>query len=362
MTRDDLLKLLGGYATGTLTPDERNILYEAALDDQALFNALADEQALKEMLDDPECRARLLAAASTEAVFASAPKRTRPRWLIPLGIAASLLVIGSTILIVQRQPERTEVAGLRERITPAEPVLEPAQPPSAPPPPKARTMANGGSEHAELRRESPRLSAPIPERSTRQVAVDTGALSGAAGGVIGGVVGGVPPGAAIGNLTGIAPAAAPIPIPPFTQTAVSPDGQVSLRYAVLRRTADGEYLPVDLKTEFTAGDEIRLRVQASQPGSVTVGEPDRILFVSSISPAVPVTTSTLPLDAGKPLEIAFHRLVPKDAPRAVLGFSTAKRAAPAVSEERKAAEPMADKAERVGPPAFRITVPLNIKK
>ena len=41
----DLHKLLGGYAAGTLTPEERRALFDAALADQALFDALADEEA-----------------------------------------------------------------------------------------------------------------------------------------------------------------------------------------------------------------------------------------------------------------------------------------------------------------------------
>ena len=37
MKREDIEKLLGGYATGTLTGEERQALFEAALTDQALF-------------------------------------------------------------------------------------------------------------------------------------------------------------------------------------------------------------------------------------------------------------------------------------------------------------------------------------
>lgn len=59
--------LLGGYATNTLTDEEKRQLYEAALNDQALFDALADEEALKVMLADPETRRRILASLeSTE--------------------------------------------------------------------------------------------------------------------------------------------------------------------------------------------------------------------------------------------------------------------------------------------------------
>jgi hypothetical protein len=62
MTPDQIRRLAGGYAAGILTPEERRALFQAALEDQALFNELAREQALKELLDDPSARRRLLAA------------------------------------------------------------------------------------------------------------------------------------------------------------------------------------------------------------------------------------------------------------------------------------------------------------
>ena len=68
MTRDDIQKLLGGYATGTLTPEEQQALFEAALSDQELFDALAREEALREVMADPAARAQLLAAASEAPV------------------------------------------------------------------------------------------------------------------------------------------------------------------------------------------------------------------------------------------------------------------------------------------------------
>lgn len=54
--------LLGGYATNTLTDEEKQQLFKAALQDQILFDALADEEALKSMLADPEARQRILAS------------------------------------------------------------------------------------------------------------------------------------------------------------------------------------------------------------------------------------------------------------------------------------------------------------
>ena len=71
----DLEKLLGGYATNTLTNEERQALFDAALHDQTLFNTLADEQALKELLDHPQHRQQLL-----RSLQQSQPE-TRASWL-----------------------------------------------------------------------------------------------------------------------------------------------------------------------------------------------------------------------------------------------------------------------------------------
>jgi hypothetical protein len=64
MSGDDLQKLLGGYATGTLSEAERKSLFEAALHDQALFDAMADEEALRELLRDSSARDEILTALS----------------------------------------------------------------------------------------------------------------------------------------------------------------------------------------------------------------------------------------------------------------------------------------------------------
>lgn len=58
--------LLGGYATNTLTDEEKRELFEAALHDQTLFDALADEEALKTVLADPKARQRILASLQTK--------------------------------------------------------------------------------------------------------------------------------------------------------------------------------------------------------------------------------------------------------------------------------------------------------
>ena len=59
MNKDEIRKLIGGYASGTLTAAEQQQLFEAALDDQDLFDELQKEQPLKELLSDPASREQL---------------------------------------------------------------------------------------------------------------------------------------------------------------------------------------------------------------------------------------------------------------------------------------------------------------
>jgi len=91
-------QLLGGYATGTLTEAEKTLLYKAALEDQELFDALANEEALRELLADPRVRQKLLAVVQEPRVV--------PFWRRPavLGLAASLLLIVTTTIMIRREP------------------------------------------------------------------------------------------------------------------------------------------------------------------------------------------------------------------------------------------------------------------
>ena len=86
MTPEDARKLLGGYATGTLTDAEREALFAAALEDQELFDALAADEPLREVLQDPAARARLLGAL--DHVCADAAHKWRC-WSYGRGVALS---------------------------------------------------------------------------------------------------------------------------------------------------------------------------------------------------------------------------------------------------------------------------------
>jgi hypothetical protein len=142
MNRDDIQKLLGGYATGTLTPEERQALFEAALTDQELFDALAREEALRSVLSDPVARAHVLAAID------DVPAPWYRNWWRPMVVmgTAALLVVG--VAVYTRGPKAPEMAKVElPRFRP--PVAAPTQPILPEPP--------------ELRRESRALkSLPIP--------------------------------------------------------------------------------------------------------------------------------------------------------------------------------------------------------
>jgi hypothetical protein len=115
MRPEELEKLIGGYATGTLTAQERARLFEAALTDQALFNELADEQSLKELLDNPHARRRLLAALRAQSSRPSLLSRLRG-WLLPPavravagGLAVAVLAVTTVTRLLDIAPPPAEV-------------------------------------------------------------------------------------------------------------------------------------------------------------------------------------------------------------------------------------------------------------
>ena len=112
--KDRMQKLLGGYATGTLTPEEQQALFEAALEDQEIFDALAREQSLRDLLRDPAARAQLLASMD------DVPLPWYRRFWKPLSVAAmaaAMLVLG--IYVVRPKPKPAEPILVARVETPA---------------------------------------------------------------------------------------------------------------------------------------------------------------------------------------------------------------------------------------------------
>jgi hypothetical protein len=248
MTPEDIRKLLGGYATDTLSEEEKKALYEAALHDDELFKAMADEHALREMLADPRARASVLRAVD--------PPVSAWRWAIPIGIAASLVIVSSVVFVFNRPHQ----AVLQESAMPAaqrmvQPALQPELPAKAPAPPPSTSVA--------------RKLAPAPARRPEKQESRA---------VTGGIAGGAPAGEA-----GLSDAAG------------------TLQYTILKRGADGKFNPVDPASTFTPTDSVRLNVEANQPGFLEVSqkEPPKLLFGGQIQKQVPIvvpSTGSIPLD------------------------------------------------------------------
>lgn len=169
MNREEIRKLIGGYATGSLTPKEQKLLFEAALDDQALFDELLAEQDLKDLIEEPGARDRLLEALETEPVAASrtyaphpvpmvmradsAREAPSPRWYrrpATWAAAGALAAALALIAILPRAfqsdaPPPVELARNREADAPkiaeslsAPPPAAPIQPPASRPLPRVK--------------------------------------------------------------------------------------------------------------------------------------------------------------------------------------------------------------------------------
>jgi hypothetical protein len=132
MTQEEIRRLLGGYSANTLSEGERRALFEAALDDQDLFNALQNEDALRELLADPVTREQARLAAGPSDAKTGQGFWTRQRWFVSAGSLATAAVITLGFVVWQRSPMREslnrqsapqQIAQKRE-----EPKPEPSQP------------------------------------------------------------------------------------------------------------------------------------------------------------------------------------------------------------------------------------------
>jgi hypothetical protein len=97
VTREEARRLLSGYATGSLTELEQQLLFDAALEDQELFDELAAEQTVKELVELPGARRRLLEALGPE-------KKAVVWWPWAVGAAAAMLGVAVWLSRPAAQP------------------------------------------------------------------------------------------------------------------------------------------------------------------------------------------------------------------------------------------------------------------
>jgi hypothetical protein len=319
MNREDIRKLLGGYATGTLTAAEQEALLAAALEDQELFDALMKEEALRDVLHDPASKAALLGALEQPPA--------RPAWWnwrpligtvamagIALGTVAvwratrekpvSVLVADSvkqpppaptgvvhappvrdvtieparpakpvakakTRAQVQVAPEQghesdavaSNASVSKDQVVAAAPVA--ATPPAAPPLPQQVQMAQPAPmAQQQYSQSAPSMSTEAAELMNRNAAI-SGFRAGSGGG------------------TPVKEVAAKL-------SAFSKTGPPVL-WIILR--GDRESPP---DTVLDAGEAIRLRIVSLGPGVVTVSEGDKVLASATVESLRPFDTPPIP--------------------------------------------------------------------
>lgn len=99
MTQNEIRRLLGGYAINALTEGERTALFEAALEDQDLFDALQNDDALRELLADPVAREQIRQALQPAAAGRRRSFWTLHPWLFGGLIGAASVTVALVIAI-----------------------------------------------------------------------------------------------------------------------------------------------------------------------------------------------------------------------------------------------------------------------
>ena len=248
MSTEQARRLLGGYATGTLTPDETRALFEAALEDQDLFNELNHEQVLRDLLDDGSARRDVLAALSRADALGRPMRRWHGyRWA--LAAAAGVIVVVTALWVRPRPATHREAASIAKLEAPgaAFPAPAAAVPPAPPPPMQAPPRVHTRAKKIEPR--EPLIAAarpPVPIQTESQ-AIEVQAPAPAA----------AAPAVQPANL-GMALAAKPA----FPQ----------LSWTILRRDEAGNFTDALPSTVFHEGDQIRIRVRPRVNGSVSLLE------------------------------------------------------------------------------------------
>jgi hypothetical protein len=305
MNRQEIEKLIGGYATGTLTPNEEQALFDAALEDQQLFDALMGEQPVRDLLRDPVARGRLLAALSAR------PAPWYRRFARPLIAVTALLVVGVPLAIWQASrhpaPEPVLTAQMSAPTQPAVRDLSrtaPAPAPALPRAPARRAKARGAAvasvkppempEVGTPPKDLPTAEAPQLKAAAKQETVEVRSQDAA-----------IPPGAAA-PVNGFVPSPQPARVnasPVFAMMeALSP-----VKTTVLRRNADGEFVAAQ-PSDLHAGDTIKLHLESSATGYVYVSEQQNMLTESAIEAGKPVETTIAPQGPGiLQLQIRFSR-------------------------------------------------------
>lgn len=310
MTRDDIDKLLGGYAAGTLTPGERQALFEAALEDQQLFENLATEEPLREILQDPAAKAQLLAALDER------PAPWYRRLVRPaLGVAAAAAMVLMAVFVryqpakpepviiaeTRHEPVRSFQPPLPVEKTPLPTVLQskpaalplpPSLPAAPPPPPQSLDAIAPAAPPAPAVQNAAAPLAPAAQKVAEALSA----------------------GAADAESAKVATAAPMARVVPASRAGNFVSGgrdapvgsTLGLRYTVYKKSPAGELTEVDPQKELERSDEVVIRFESNEPGFLSVSRLDvpngsRVIANERLQPSVPYTVpSTGTLRANGP--------------------------------------------------------------
>jgi hypothetical protein len=122
MPSDELRDLLGRYSTGELSAEEQRRLFDAALDDQDLFDELVAEHDMKQLLAEPGARDRMIRALN--------PPRRKWTWILAPVAALSAALILFLMRPAPKPPQQVAIVAPATAPAPPEPskYVAPAQP------------------------------------------------------------------------------------------------------------------------------------------------------------------------------------------------------------------------------------------
>ena len=295
MSTEQARRLLGGYATGTLTPEETRALFEAALEDQDLFNELNHEQVLREMFEDGPSRRDVLAALSRADALAAPMRRWHGyRWA--LGAAASAIAMVTALWVFPWHTTRHQTAAVASLQAPAAalPAPEAAAPAPPVPPAQAPPRAHKRVMKAEPRRQIIAAAQPQP--------VPAGTVS-----------------QAVEVQAPAPPAVRPMNLAQATAGghAFRPAGSPQLAWTILKQDENGEFADMPSSTVFHDGDRIRIRVRPATNGSIalldTTSGQTTASAIGSVAGGEYVLpgTGTIAVRAGMSLALRFTPTVPE---------------------------------------------------
>ncbi|MGC9969061.1 MAG: hypothetical protein ABSE56_00595 [Bryobacteraceae bacterium] len=337
MRREDIEKLLGGYATGTLTEEERRALFEAALSDQELFEALAGEEALKELLEDPNCRRQVEQALREQPqglIARLAGWMRRPQAWALAGTLAATTVLAVVVLRVHSPKPEFEMARQQAPAAAAPAPSVTAAAPSERPRREATRLARRFDAPATARELSPpvmaadRLGAPQPPpipaavaqnaappaapamnaggphdqqqpppQSSRQQAATVGAGSDKSRVARQSTAESIVVESEAPALRIEAKDQKKAQLPAFGMVAKEERAApLQVRYRILTKDANGKFAEQDHEAPLAAGAQVRVSLTTNQAGYLYVNNSRGVLFATQAAPGVSYLVKPQPGD------------------------------------------------------------------